>query len=112
MNNRNMVIFVVASILMLVGYNYAMNKFYPPKPAPAHVAVLQPAPAAVAQAPQAKGLPATAAVVDAKARFTLATPSLKLTWRKGDGALVLRLASGVERRVLAGDLVSADAEAR
>ncbi|BDU78889.1 membrane protein insertase YidC [Mesoterricola sediminis] len=92
MNNRNMVIFVAASIVMLLGYNYAMSTLYPTKPAPAQTVVRQesapaPAPAApVATAPQASAGQAPAA--DPAARFTLKTPVLQLTWRKQDGALV------------------------
>ncbi len=90
MNNRNMVIFVVASILMLVGYNYAMNKFYPPKPVPP-AAKVAPAstPAAPAPAPAAQAvLPPVPGAVDPTARFTLKNDGLTLTWRKQDGALV------------------------
>jgi len=97
MNNRNMVIFVVASIVMLLGYNYAMNKMYPHRPGSAQVERSQAAPAPVAQAPaetaaqapMAPKVPAGAVpAVDPAARMTLANPVLKLTWRKGDGALV------------------------
>jgi len=93
MNNRNMVIFVVASILMLVGYNYAMNKFYPPKPVPPVVKMAQTAnpvpaaPAVTTPSAAAAAIPAAGAV-DPQARFTLKTSALGLTWRKQDGALV------------------------
>jgi YidC/Oxa1 family membrane protein insertase len=89
MNNRNMVIFVASSILLLTGYNYAMNKMYPPKPVPAHVQTAQEAaPAPVAAAETRPVAAASGSAVDPLARFTLATSDLTLTWRKEDGALV------------------------
>jgi YidC/Oxa1 family membrane protein insertase len=94
MNNRNMLLFVVLSVLLLGGYNLLSTKLYPPpKPVPGQVQVA--APAAVVDAPAATAAPAAAdrsaagtPAVDAQARFTLQTASLTLTWRKQDGALV------------------------
>ena len=91
MKNRNMTIFVVLSILLLLGYNYLSTKLNPhpaaqvqaTEPAPGQPAA--PAPMAAAIIP---GAPAGAAPVDPMARVTVQNDTLKLTWRKGDGALV------------------------
>jgi YidC/Oxa1 family membrane protein insertase len=90
MNNRNMLIFVVLSVLMLGGYNLVMTKVYPPKAVPAQV---QTAAAPQAQMPAAQASTAGAALpqgpaADPAARFTLENAALRLTWRKQDGALV------------------------
>jgi YidC/Oxa1 family membrane protein insertase len=89
MNNRNMVLFVLSAMLLLVGYTFAMNKLYPPKAVPVH-AQRQAQPAEEAPRPPAQAPAAATAggAVDPGARFSLATRKLKLTWRKQDGALV------------------------
>ena len=90
MNNRNMLIFVVLSVLMLGGYNLVMTKVYPPKAVPAQVQLAPTVQPQAAVVPSAPGVPALTegALADPLARVTVATPALKLTWRKQDGALV------------------------
>ena len=89
MNNRNMVIFVVLSVLMLGGYNLVMTKVYPPKAVPAQVQMAEAVQSQVAAlpGPSATDL-AQGALADPMARVTLQTSALKLTWRKQDGGLV------------------------
>jgi len=94
MKNRNMIIFVVLSALLLFGYQALMKRYGPPPPTPAVVQAPAPAPAPAAPVPAQPGasapaaaLPAAAAV-DPMARITRGNDELKLTWRKGDGALV------------------------
>jgi YidC/Oxa1 family membrane protein insertase len=93
MKNRNMIVFVVLSVLLLWGYNLLTTRLNPPKPpaaqetaAPA-TAAAPAAPAAPAATPAGPAGPAGAAV-DPAARVTVQNDTLKLTWRKGDGALV------------------------
>ncbi len=91
MKNKNMIVFVVLSVLLLWGYQYLTTRLNPPKPAPVQSAGPAPAAAGPAAAPAAPGAPAAAAAapaVDLAARFTLRNDTLALTWRKGDGALV------------------------
>ena len=92
MKNRNMLIFVVLSIFLLMGYNLLMERMNPHKPVIAQTANAEPAPAqpdaAAAPAAPAPGVLAPAAPVDPLARFSLKNQALELTWRKGDGALV------------------------
>ena len=89
MNNRNLVIFVILSCLLLLVY----TKLNPPRPAVAQAQQQQQqqqqasAPAAVTAASSTAGL----VPVDPSARFTLRNDTLQLTWRKGDGALVQAL---------------------
>jgi YidC/Oxa1 family membrane protein insertase len=95
MKNRNMLIFVVLSVLLLGGYNMLMTRMNPPRPGMVQVqgaesAPVQPAAANVA-APTpvaAAGAPGNLAAVDPLARFSFKNDTLQLTWRKGDGALV------------------------
>ena len=86
MKNRNMVIFVILSVLMLGAYNLLMQKYNPPPPVTEQVQQEAPAVQAPAVAPQAPG--AVAPAVDPKALVRVANDTLKLDWRKGDGALV------------------------
>ena len=92
MKNRNMLIFVVLSVLLLGGYNLLMTRLNPPRPVAAQVqpAETAPAPAAApASATPASATPgAPAPAVDPKALVTVKNDTLQLTWRKGDGALV------------------------
>jgi len=88
MKNRNMIIFVILSVLMLGAYNLVMTKFYPPPPQAVQVQAPEPAPAPAAAQPAAPGAPAVALAVDPMALVTLKNDTLRLTWRKGDGALV------------------------
>ena len=88
MNNRNMLLFVVLSVLLLGGYNLVMTKVYPQRSVSAQVESNEPAPVAVTRPlASAAGL-VEGAVADPEARFTLENATLKLTWRKEDGALV------------------------
>jgi YidC/Oxa1 family membrane protein insertase len=88
-----MIIFVVLSVLLLGGYNLLMTKLNPPRPAIVQAqSPAQATPAAPAQAPAPAAAPAVpglpAAAVDPLAVITRNNDALKLTWRKGDGALV------------------------
>ena len=87
MKNRNTMIFIVLSILLLMGYNYLSTKMNP-HPAQAQVTASQPVAPAPMAAPAIPGAPAGAPAVDPMARFSFKNDTLKLTWRKGDGALV------------------------
>jgi YidC/Oxa1 family membrane protein insertase len=95
MKNRNMLIFVVLSILLLGGYNMLMTRLNPPKPAVEQVQGPEPAqPATSAASPAAgaasaaPGAPVALPAVDPRACVSLRNDTLNLTWRKGDGALV------------------------
>jgi YidC/Oxa1 family membrane protein insertase len=93
MKNRNMLIFVVLSIFLLMGYNILMTRMNPPRPHAQLQQVIQPTqstqPVAAAAAPAAlPGVTGAVAPVDPLARFELKTQTLDLTWRKGDGALL------------------------
>ncbi|MDR3672383.1 MAG: YidC/Oxa1 family insertase periplasmic-domain containing protein [Holophaga sp.] len=87
-----MLIFVVLSVLLLGGYNLLMTRLNPPRPAivqtqgPAQAPVPS-APAKASVATSAAPLPPVGAV-DPLARVSFQNDALKLTWRKGDGALV------------------------
>jgi YidC/Oxa1 family membrane protein insertase len=93
MKNRNMIVFVVLSVLLLWGYNLLTSRLNPPKPPSAQEAAAQTQGQPAGQAP-ATAAPAPAAPVsggnpvDPSARVTVKSDTLKLTWRKGDGALV------------------------
>jgi YidC/Oxa1 family membrane protein insertase len=90
MKNRNMLIFVVLSVLLLGGYNFLMTRMNPHPPVVAQEQVAQPVPVQPsAPANAGAAIPgAPAAAVDPLARVSLANDTLQLTWRKGDGALV------------------------
>ena len=90
MKNRNMMIFVVLSVLLLGGYNLLMTRYGPQKPPAVETQAAQPAPAqAPAAAPaSAAAVTPAAGLVDPMARVSLKNDTLELTWRKGDGALV------------------------
>jgi YidC/Oxa1 family membrane protein insertase len=88
MKNKNMIVFVILSVVLLWGYQYLTTHLNPPRPAQVQSAGPAPAAAGPAAAPGAPASPAAAPAVDLSARFTLRNDSLGLTWRKGDGALV------------------------
>jgi YidC/Oxa1 family membrane protein insertase len=91
MKNRNMLIFVVLSILLLGGYNLLMTRLNPHPPVVAQVQPAESAPAAApagASAAPVAGAPVAGAAVDPMARVSTKNDTLGLTWRKGDGALV------------------------
>jgi YidC/Oxa1 family membrane protein insertase len=86
-----MIVFVVLSVLLLWGYNLLTARLNPRKPAGAGAPLVQApesAPAAQAAAAPAGTTAGPAAPVDPKARITLKTDTLQISWRKGDGALV------------------------
>ena len=96
MKNRNLVIFVVLSMSLLLGYSYVVGKLYPAKPAATTMAgaVTNAAPPQAAPAPSAPGTPVAAPLTQATptapnaATHTVKTSQLTLTWRIEDGALV------------------------
>jgi len=90
MKNRNMLIFVVLSVLLLGGYNFLMTRLNPHPPVVAQVQPAEPVPVQPAgSSPAPAAVPgAPVAAVDPMARFSLKNDTLELTWRKGDGALV------------------------
>ena len=93
MKNRNMMLFVVLSVLLLGGYNLLMTRHESAQPAggPGAGRGARPGgPAPGGRAPPApcRRPPAAAPAVDPMARFSLRNDTLELTWRKGDGALV------------------------
>ena len=96
MKNRNLVIFVVLSMSLLLGYSYVVGKLYPAKPAATTTAgaVTNAAPPQAAPAPSAPGTPVAAPLTQATptapnaATHTVKTSQLTLTWRIEDGALV------------------------
>jgi YidC/Oxa1 family membrane protein insertase len=96
MKNRNLIVFMILSVAMLMGYNVLMQKMNPARPGQVEQASQPETQAAPAQAPAqtaaaqaaAPGSPALAPAVDPKALFRLRNDALQLTWRKGDGALV------------------------
>jgi YidC/Oxa1 family membrane protein insertase len=85
MKNRNMLFFVVLSVLLLWGYQLLNTRVNPPKPAEVQATGSAPASAA---APAGAANTGAVPAVDAAARFSLRNDTLLLTWRKGDGALV------------------------
>jgi YidC/Oxa1 family membrane protein insertase len=91
MKNRNMMLFVVLSVLLLGGYNLLMTRYGPHPPPVVQTQAAAPAPApapAAASASAVPAAPAAAPSVDPMARVSLRNDTLELTWRKGDGALV------------------------
>jgi YidC/Oxa1 family membrane protein insertase len=87
MNNRNLLIFVLASAGLLVGYSFLVNRFYPPKPLP---------PAQAAKAVEGTGKPAEApapapipppAPQPPAAPVLLENAELRLVLRTSDGAI-------------------------
>ncbi len=97
MKNKNLVLFVVLSMGLLLGYSFVIGKLYPPvKPtadvavagtvsSPAAAPVAPPAAPAVEQAPtSAQAAPPAAPA----ATHTVKTTQMTLTWRVEDGALV------------------------
>ena len=102
MKNRNLLLFVVLSMALLLGYSYVVGMLYPAKPAATAVAGVASSPAPPRAAPAASnpGAPGApiAPVAAALTNATPATPNptthtvkttlLKLTWRVEDGALV------------------------
>ncbi len=98
MKNRNLVLFVVLSMGLLLGYSYLMGKFYPVKPSP--VAALTGSAASIAPPSNSQtstAIPTTPIVaagstptspIEPAATHILSLSTLKLTWRVEDGALV------------------------
>ena len=94
MKNRNMMIFVVLSILLLGGYNLLMTRLVRlrprwsrPRPRPARSGRPRRPRPPRARAGSGRGRPRRRRV-DPMARVSLGTTRWNLTWRKGDGALV------------------------
>lgn len=91
MNNRNFILFIVLSALLLLGYSAWQGRMAPKAP-PAQVeetAVPVPSPAAQVPQPAAPVAQVPAQTpAEASARFALETAELRLTWRCVDGALL------------------------
>jgi YidC/Oxa1 family membrane protein insertase len=96
MKNKNLVIFVVLSMGLLLGYSFLVGKLYPvkpmavPVPATATSAAPTPPPAAI-PAPAAPAAPSIASAAPAApnaATHALKGSHMNLTWRIEDGALV------------------------
>ena len=91
MNNRNFILFIVLSALLLLGYSAWQGRMAPKAP-PAQVeetAVPVSSPAAQAPQPAAPVAQVPAQTpAEAAARFALETAELRLTWRCVDGALL------------------------
>ena len=99
MKNRNLVLFVVLSMALLLGYSYVVEKIYPTKAKTLPVAgapAPQPAPESTKAVGPATTAPLPPAIVTAvpapaslpSATHTLKLSSLQLTWRVEDGAIV------------------------
>jgi YidC/Oxa1 family membrane protein insertase len=91
MNNRNTILFIVLSLGLLGLYTWVNTRYAPPPPprpavvqAEVQPATVQPAAPVAAVSAAAGQLPPS----NPAARFHLETPTLKLTWRNEDGALV------------------------
>lgn len=93
MKNRNLLIFVVASMVLLVGHAWLTSRFYPAPPEAPKQAQAQPAQQAQAQpqaAPAATPAPAAAPaapVAHPGATRTVSLAELRLTFRLHDGAI-------------------------
>ena len=102
MKNRNLLLFVVLSMALLLGYSYVVGMLYPAKPAATAVAGVASSPAPPRAAPAASNpgapgapiAPVAAALTNATpatpnpTTHTVKTSQLSLTWRVEDGALV------------------------
>lgn len=96
MKNRNLVIFVVLSMGLLLGYSFVVGKLYPPTQPASSTATTAtgavpapgapPIPVPVAAAPAAA--PTHTAAAPSSATHTVKTTEMALTWRVEDGALV------------------------
>jgi len=98
MKNRNLVIFVVLSMGLLLGYSFLVGRLYPAKPMATAVAgavtASTPPPqqaTPITSKPGAEGATApapAAATTPNAATHTVKSPQLDMTWRIEDGALV------------------------
>ncbi len=97
MNNRNLLVFVVASAGLLAGYSFLVNRFYPPRPVPqASASAPQPGPKPVAPAaatvtapsPAPPPVQAPASAPTAAQPVVLENAELRLVLRAQDGAIL------------------------
>ncbi len=94
MKNRNLVLFVVLSMALLLGYSYAIGKLYPPKSGgvatqPPGIGAATPAPTPNNSDPRpASTAPVALSTPMASTTHSVDADELHLTWRVEDGALI------------------------